>query len=94
MTSFRLYLSANAPHSGTSGSPKMNMSAFSRPTRRGIARGGSPIDCRSSGRKAEIWLTPMVSTTDVIEKISSTAIQDCRGMLIGPSCASTSSPHP
>ena len=58
MTAFRLYLSAQTPHSGTSGRPRTKTLAPRRPTQRGISDSGRPSCRRYRGMKAKTWLIP------------------------------------
>ncbi len=66
-----------------------------RPTNWSRSASGTPIDLRSDGMKAKIWLTPMPSTQEVMARIASRTRQSClraaggssavvAGLVIGP----------
>ena len=68
MTTLRLYLSAHAPQSGTSGMPTTKIRALKMPMKAGRSLSGTPISRRYVGSSAKIWLTPRPSTIEVTQK--------------------------
>ena len=71
ITTLRLYLSAQAPHNGTSGIPTTKIRALKMPMNASRSWGATPISRRYVGRRAKIWLTPMPSTIEVTQKTAS-----------------------
>src|SRR5258705_9665154 len=78
MTALRLYLSAQTPHSGTSGIPTTKTSAENNPTNGTRSASGTPISWRYGARNEKTWETPKPSTRDVIEKTATTRRQSSR----------------
>ena len=68
MTTLRLYLSAHAPHNGTSGMPTTKISALNSPMKASRSEAATPISRRYVGSSAKIWLTPRPSTIEVTQK--------------------------
>ena len=79
MTTLRLYLSAHAPHSGTSGIPTTKISALKIPMKASRSLSGTPICRRYVGNSAKIWLTPTPSTIEVTQKTATRMRQSCPG---------------
>ena len=78
ITAFRLYLSAQTPHSGTSGIPSTNSSALNSPMNERRSASGTPSVVSCEGSSAKTWLTPRPSTMDVIQKTVTSAGHPCR----------------
>ncbi len=79
MTALRLYLSAHTPHSGTSGRPTTKISELYRPMKAIRSASGTPSSRRYAGRRANTWLTPMPSTSCVIQNTATGMRQSWRG---------------
>ena len=75
MTTLRLYLSAQAPQSGTSGAPTTKISAENNPMNASRSVSTTPMSRRYAGNRAKIWLTPNPSTIDVIQNTATSQRQ-------------------
>ena len=84
ITTLRLYLSAQAPQSGTMGAPTTKISELNRPT-----NASRSVCCHAHlpqvGRqqREDLVLTPIPSTIEVIQKIATSTRQSCRGRAPG-----------
>ncbi len=79
MTALRLYLSAQTPHSGTSGIPTTKTSALKSPMNASRSASATPIWRRYAGRSAKTWLTPRPSTIEVTQKTATRTRQSWAG---------------
>ena len=77
MTALRLYLSAQTPHSGTSGSADDEDERAEQADEREAIRLGDAHLAQVGADSAKIWLTPSPSTIDVIQKTPTRIRQSC-----------------
>ncbi len=64
ITALRLYLSAQTPHSGTSGAPTTKTRVLKMPMKVSRASPVTPSSSRRAGSRAKIWLTPNDSISE------------------------------